>query len=95
MDKIDKTLQEIGGILRSKQHDYASDKNPYLNFERTASILETTPELVICHNLAQKVSRLNNLLSTGKKPKNEAVSDSVNDLIGYSILLKNYIDDKL
>lgn len=92
--KIDSILREISDILNKKQHDYASDETPFSNFEYSGSILNQSPESIIVTNLAQKVSRIHNLISGNKSPKFEALNDSINDLIGYAILLRQYNDEK-
>lgn len=91
--ELNNTIDSLKTLLNSKAHDYANS-DPLSNFKRTASLMNSSPEAVILTNIAQKVSRLENLLLSQKSPKNESVSDSISDLIGYAILLKLQINDK-
>jgi hypothetical protein len=44
--------------------------------------------------LHDKVARLNNLLSHGKKPKNETIEDTFIDILNYAIIGLLILDDK-
>lgn len=94
MKSIEEIFDEITATLKSKQHDYATDESPFKNFQTSASMLGCRPEDVIVTNLAQKVSRISNLISENRSPKFEALNDSINDLIGYAILLRQWNDTK-
>ena len=87
-------------LLESKRNDYANLKNRYSNFERTRDILqywnpipdlvEYTPTLVFACNMAQKITRIENLLAQNKEPENEPLIDSFVDLINYRLLWEGY-----
>lgn len=77
-------------ILTSKGFDYAGD-DLLSNFRLAGMIVNQDsrhPDAINCLNLiATKVSRLGQLISSGKRAQNESVQDSVIDLANYSALL--------
>jgi len=77
--------------LEAKGNDYAN-KNVLSNFVTAAAICQITPEQQCLSLIATKIARLGVLLS-GVEPKNEAIDDSVIDLINYAFLLHCIILD--
>ncbi len=47
-------------------------------------------ELGIAFRLAEKVSRLKNLLSKGTEPENESIDDTLEDIAVYAVIAKLY-----
>jgi len=78
-------------IRIAKSHDYASNEDILGNFKRVSKLCELLDiDVRNPFGYAQlmcvlKIDRINNLISGGKKPKNESIKDSFRDL-------KNYID---
>jgi prolipoprotein diacylglyceryltransferase len=81
-------VQRMLVIHEKKNHDYASDENPFSNFELSALIanhfygIHTSFAALI----GTKLGRLAELLKPGKVPKNESVEDTLDDLATYAVL---------
>jgi len=87
-------------IHKRKSHDYADEDEVLGNFKRVAKILEALkvnvgrPTGVAVVYIVLKLDRLCNLVFTGKKPKNEAVEDTIDDMKNYVDLLEGCIRDE-
>lgn len=71
-----------------KNHDYASDGNPYSNFEYAAMVSKdfTDPvDRVFATLIGVKLARLQEL-TKGKVPNNESVNDTYLDLANYAAI---------
>jgi hypothetical protein len=79
-------LAEMAALHQRKNHDYASDANPFSNFEFAATHAGLPVLAVFDVMLGIKQARLNELLSTGKTPANESVRDNLLDHAMYSAL---------
>jgi hypothetical protein len=96
------TLDKLRILHEAKNADYASDSNPLSNFEFTAYILSqaikhgVTPRyLPYISHIATKLARTINLLGNERKPNNESILDTFNDMACYSILMKcEYLKDR-
>lgn len=76
-----------------KNNDYANDQNPFSNFEMSASLVSwfTDPiDQVFVALIGTKLSRLSELLTSGKTPNNESVDDTFLDLTNYCGLWAAY-----
>lgn len=82
---FDKVVAKMESILLAKGNDYANE-DVLSNFKLAGSICQITPQQHCLALIATKVARLGTLF-TGKSPKNEAVEDSIIDLINYGFLL--------
>lgn len=80
---VQQAAQEVADLVISKQKDYGP-KN-IMN-----SVV--SPELSIAVRLNDKLSRLANLVQSGKKPSNETLLDTANDIIGYGLVLKMVLE---
>ena len=87
LQRFDDLVAKLRKTLEDKGHDYASE-DVLSNFKDSGKRIGKTPEEQCLALISTKVSRLSNLLSNkNKTPKNEAIQDSILDLIGYSFLL--------
>ena len=75
--RLEKIYESLIEILVLKQHDYGSSFKK--NWKRYGPIYVST-------RLDEKMDRLRNLLLGGKKPKNESVEETLNDIVGYGLL---------
>lgn len=77
-------LQEMAQTHDIKSHDYASNSNPYGNYEfagEVALLFKHSPDDAgFASRLAEKIYRLSNLEGTGKSPQNESVADTERDI---------------
>ena len=80
-------------VLENKAHDYAGGSTILSNFLKTANMCNIQPEKVFEVMLSIKMCRLVELLG-GKTPRNESVSDTIDDSINYLYLCKAYLVEK-
>lgn len=73
-------------ILEAKGNDYA-DEDALSNFKKGGAICGLSAEQHCLALIATKVARLG-VLFNGVVAKNEAIEDSIDDLINYAFLLK-------
>ena len=88
------SLEKLKKLHESKNEDYASEANPFFNFDFTANILkyfDDEKDLAFVWPIANKLGRLANLLSTGQAPNHESVQDSLDDIAAYALLWKIHI----
>lgn len=79
-DVNDKILADLGNLVIRKQHDYGH-KN-ILSFGIHGIVIR----------VHDKIVRLENLFGKGREAANEAVEDSLFDLMGYSLMAMMVID---
>ena len=102
--EVIESLDKLKKLHASKNEDYASDTNPFMNFEITAQILsyfDNDMDRVFVWPIANKIGRIANLLSrakiadslsrTTKIPNHESVLDSLDDIAVYTLLWKAHI----
>lgn len=85
-------MKECIEIHDKKSHDYASDKNPFSNFEGAAEIVEQfikPIDQVFAGIIGIKLTRLAQLLN-GKTPLNESIDDTFKDAVNYFALWGAY-----
>lgn len=79
-----KLLEEMGNLHDEKSHDYASDSNPFGNYQFAGQLgqlfAHSASDLGFVTRIGEKLFRLANLESSGKSPKNESVADTERDL---------------
>ena len=81
-------------LMESKNHDYSGGEDesaPFLNFTRVEKLGITDTSTGFMVRMTDKVSRLITFIKTGSfKVKDEALKDTILDLINYAILLYAY-----
>jgi hypothetical protein len=83
-------IEDVIDMHIKKAHDYASVKNPFINFENVARAVGFDADVVFRQFIAVKLDRLRNLLSTDKVPNNESIDDTKLDLAVYALLYLAY-----
>jgi len=87
--------EEARSLSERKNHDYSGGTHPFLNFTRCESMGVCATEAGIMVRLTDKMSRLSTFISTGSfKVKDEALRDTVLDVINYVIILYAYVQSK-
>lgn len=80
-------------IVEKKSSDYAGDENPFSNFDTSAVIsgIPVTQGLLV--RIADKQSRLTNLLNNNREAKvlDESIEDTIVDMINYLAILKAHL----
>lgn len=82
-------LKEMLELHDRKNADYATDGNPYSNFEIAGALgrMFTDPVDIACAVLiGVKIARLAELRGKGKTPKNESIADTFIDLATYAAI---------
>ena len=84
--EFDDALDELKMLHDAKNHDYATQENPYKNLEKVLSIgIEPWRGIVI--RLMDKFSRLEEYCVKGELAiKSEGIEDTFKDIANYSIL---------
>ena len=88
------SLEKLKKLHESKNEDYASKDNPFMNFELATAILTyfySDADKAFVWPIANKLGRLGNLLSKKSSPNHESVLDSLDDIACYALLWKAYI----
>jgi len=87
-------IEKCKEIHDKKSHDYASDSNPFSNFEQAASVANVTTHEVFKVLIGIKLARLSELLTNNKDPKNESIEDTFIDLANYCLLWGSYYAER-
>ena len=77
-------LNEAFELHQKKSHDYASDENPYGNYEfagELSQLFQNSKDAGFVGRIGEKLYRLANLENNGKVPLNENVEDTEIDLV--------------
>lgn len=92
---IQGTFDNCLEISKRKSADYAGDDNPFQNFD-TSSIISGIPVTQgLLVRIADKQSRLTNLLSGREaQVKDESIADTIDDQINYLAILKAHLARK-
>ncbi len=86
-----KSLEQMKELHLKKNADYASEANPFDNFdvsEYLISKFKYDRDKVFVWPIATKLARLGNLLSSDNPPNNESIEDSFIDIANYILLWK-------
>lgn len=95
---LNSIVTNLENVLTSKRNDYATE-DVLSNFKRNSKMAETLnvdmtkPEGYALFMVAMKLDRICNILFTEKEPKNESITDSFIDLIGYTILASAILEE--
>mgnify|MGYP003139221398 FL=1 len=86
--------QEARRLMEAKNHDYSGGKDasdPFLNFTRVQKLGITDTKTGFLVRMTDKLSRLITFSHNNKfRTKDEALKDTILDLINYSVLLYAY-----
>jgi len=83
-------LDEMGKLHDRKNHDYASDENPYSNFEEAALEAGCDVDTVFRVMIGVKTARLRELQRSAKTAIHESFEDSLMDHAMYAALRLSY-----
>jgi len=89
------TAKNLESVLQSKGQDYSGKEDTFKNFKLSADLLGISVEMVILSRMGDKLSRMASIFRKGHtEVKDETVIDTIDDLIGYAVLLKTYLEKK-
>lgn len=90
---MEETFKKCLDTAKRKNSDYAGDgkqADPFKNF-RGSEFVGVSPDRAILVRMMDKMSRVSNLLTQEAQVKDEAVEDTLDDLVNYAAILKSYI----
>lgn len=93
LSSLNRTFNECLSIAEKKNSDYSPGENPFRNFENTY-LAGVKPERGILVRMIDKLSRISNLLDRKEVVTDEKITDTLNDLINYTAILKAYLENK-
>ena len=85
------TLENMYNIMEKKNSDY-SRTWAFWNFELVSTLWITSVEKWILVRMADKMSMISTLIDQEAAVSNEAITDTLEDLANYSIILKVYLE---
>lgn len=86
------TLDHMYLIHKQKNDDYAGNTDPYKNFKWCEVLGICSVERGILVRMTDKMSRIVNLLEKENSVKDEAITDTLEDLSNYAVILKCYLE---
>jgi hypothetical protein len=90
LDKFKAITEEMINLTAIKNSDYASEANPFLNFEFVERAGLTSTEVGILTRMGDKYQRLCNLTKKDPSVTTESFKDTCLDLAVYAIILAIY-----
>ena len=91
INEIKSSYDKCVVLLKKKNNDYATDKDPFRNF-RFSEIAGVPVEKGIMVRMLDKMSRVSNLLENGKEAqvRDESIEDTLLDICNYAAILSAY-----
>jgi len=89
-----KLYEECTQLMSRKNHDYSEETDAFSNFKKIEALGIASVETVIMTRIADKLTRMTNLLTVEAAVKDETMTDSIMDCINYLALLKIYKGEK-
>lgn len=90
-EALDDTLESITASLAHKNKEYASQGDPYHNFDTAALIKGESPALALWGMYAKHLVSIQDMVQSGDKYPDEYIDEKINDSINYHILLKGIL----
>jgi hypothetical protein len=91
-------LDEIYGylrpVLKAKGNDYASNTDVFKNLRLCEPLVNVSTEKGVIIRLADKMSRISNLLEKEAEVKSESVFDTIIDAVGYLAILHALLKER-
>jgi hypothetical protein len=84
------TSERCLNLLIKKNSDYGAEADPFKNF-RGSTLVGVDPKRAILVRMTDKMARVSNLLDKPPEVVNESITDTLDDLINYSIILQALI----
>jgi len=82
-------------LMEMKNHDYAQEDSVFGNLDLCESLLGLSTEMGILVRMGDKLKRLGNFFRNGSfQVKSEMVSDNIEDIINYAVLLAAKIQSR-
>ena len=95
LDLHAKLTDRAYSVMQKKNHDYAAQTDPFFNLRQCEAFGLCSVEQGILVRITDKLSRLSQFAKQGQLAvKDEAVEDTLVDVINYSVLLHAYLTTK-
>jgi len=93
INAIQQTFDDALALLKAKNHDYATETDPFKNF-RFSEMVGASVDLAILVRMSDKLARVANLRTQAAVIADESIQDTLIDLCNYAAILKVYLDEK-
>ena len=80
-------------LMKKKSADYASEENPFRNFEGSLAVGVPIDRAILVR-MMDKIARISNLLTTEAQCQDEKLEDTLQDLANYTGILFAYEQQK-
>ncbi|MFN5417679.1 MAG: hypothetical protein ACK5B9_11530 [Flavobacteriia bacterium] len=91
LQDMQETFSKCLEVATRKNSDYGGkDSNPFQNFSNSEIVGVSIPKGIMVR-MMDKVSRISTLLEKEAQVKDEAIEDTLDDLINYTAILKSYL----
>jgi len=81
-------------VLKNKNKDYAGVGDPFKNFKLVETLGICNVEQGILVRMCDKMSRISTLLGKEASVQDEKITDTLQDLSNYSLILRVYLEQK-
>ena len=94
--RFEEITKEMVEVMKKKNHDYTKDASlPFKNFTMVETMGFATTEQGFMTRIVDKVMRISGFVRNGTlKVNDEKVTDTLQDLANYAILMMCYLEDK-
>lgn len=96
LKKFFEKVEKIKKVTEEKNKDYANDGDAFQNFRQIEFLTDNkiTLEEGVLVRMTDKMSRISNLLYKSNDVKDESITDTLDDLAVYSLILSIYLSNK-
>jgi hypothetical protein len=89
--RLDELFRECLAIAKKKNADYASDEDPFANFNGCTKYGISVPKGMLVR-MEDKMKRISNLLDKPASVSGESIYDSCRDLANYALILHAFLE---
>jgi hypothetical protein len=89
--RLDELFRECLAIAKKKNADYASDEDPFANFNGCTKYGISVPKGMLVR-MEDKMKRISNLLDKPASVNGESIYDSCRDLANYALILHAFLE---
>lgn len=96
LKRFKEIVAEMVTLTTNKNHDYAGKQaeDAFCNFKLIESLGVTTTEAWFIVRMTDKLQRVSNLIKQDTKVSDEKITDTLQDLAVYAIMMKIYLETK-
>jgi hypothetical protein len=89
--RLDELFRECLAVAKKKNADYASDDDPFANFNGCTKYGISVPKGMLVR-MEDKMKRISNLLDKPASVSGESIYDSCLDLANYALILRAFLE---